>query len=247
MMNERTPWIVVALLAAALLWTHFSHGQRLSELSRTVTGPVSASLAGAEGEASSGALLARVLLLETQISELRQGARGTRAGSGSTHASRAGTAPPGGHRAAVAASAAAMGGGEQVLEVLESGDPEVRERLRDVIDDELTTRREQRREDRRAQRTAQAEQMVMDLVNEYGVPSGQAQTLRDLLADEHDQIREFFQTARQDHTWGEARDKAQDLREENDGEVGELLSDEAFEGWQTKREEEIARYYGRRR
>ena len=52
--------------------------------------------------------------------------------------------------------------GDLVLEVLESDDPEVRDRLREGIDDELSTRREDRREERRERRKAQAEQMVRD-------------------------------------------------------------------------------------
>ena len=138
-------------------------------------------------------------------------------------------------------------GGEQVLEVLESEDPEVRDRLRDVIDDELHARRERRREERREQKKAQAEQMVQDLVTSHGISSSQAESLRDLLSDEHDQIRSFFEAARQHHSWGEARDKAQDLREENDTEASELLSEDAYNAWQEQRDAEIERHYGRKR
>ena len=138
-------------------------------------------------------------------------------------------------------------GGEQVLEVLESENPEVRERLRDVIDDELHARREQRREERREQKKANAEQMVQDLVTNHEISSDQADSLRGLLNDEHDQIRGFFEAARQDHSWGEARDKAQDLREENDAEASELLSQDAYSAWQEQRDAEIERHYGRKR
>ena len=247
-MSERLPWIVVALLGAALLWTHISHGQRIEQLSRTLSGTEASSLTAEAGSDDRPALLARVKLLETQIAEMtqRRGQRqGPRAVAGNTSRQPAGSA--GGGSAAMAAAIPQVDSGDLVLEVLESDDPEVRDRLREVIDDELSTRREDRREERRERRKAQAEQMVRDLGNDYHISDSQQQTLRELLSDEQEQIGQFFQAARQDHSWGEARDKAQDLREDNDAEAMDLLNEEAYAGWQSKRDAEIARHYGRQR
>jgi len=190
------------------------------------------------------ALSARVETLEGQMQAMkkrkRRGHRGQRA-----LADEGGTAPI--RMGAAMARSVQSAGGEQVLEVLESEDPEVRERLRDVIDDELHARRERRREERRERKKAQAEQMVQDLVSGHGISTSQAESLRDLISDEHDQIRSFFEAARQDHSWGEARDKAQDLREENDAEASELLDEDAYNAWQEQRDAEIERHYGRKR
>ena len=247
-MTERLPWILVALLGAALLWMQMSHGKQIDELNRTLSGPQTANLADTETGTEAPALLARVQLLETQIAEMkkhRKGRKGRRAGLGrmGQQLANASRSPP----AAMASTGSATDSGETVLEVLESDDPNVRDRLSDVIDDELSARRERRWEERRERRAAQAEQMVTDLSREHRLSAGQQQTLRDLLSDEQEQISEFFQAARQDHSWGEARDKAQDLREENDAEAMELLDDEAYAAWQGKRDDEIARHYGRRR
>ena len=139
-MNERIPWILIALLCAGLLWTHVNHGQRIDQLNRELSGPEHTAKAATGTPNDRPALLARVQLLETQLAEMKQrrGGRHAKGPSSSLHA----RGLPGGQDSARAAPEEGAGDGEQVLEVLESDDPNVRERLRDVIDDELTARRE---------------------------------------------------------------------------------------------------------
>ena len=242
-MQDRLPWILSALLGAALLASHVSHERRLDQLGAALGETEVPTRLSKGAKQPMPALSARVGVLEEQVSAMkrkRRAHRGQRAVTGEANA-----APL--RMGAAMARSVPSSGGEQVLEVLESENPEVRERLRDVIDDELHARREQRREERREQKKANAEQMVQDLVTNHGISSSQAGSLRDLLSDEHDQIRSFFEAARQDHSWGEARDKAQDLREENDTEASELLGEDAYNAWQEQRDAEIERHYGRKR
>ncbi len=37
-MNERMPWILIAILCGGLLWTHVSHGQRIEQAGREQRG-----------------------------------------------------------------------------------------------------------------------------------------------------------------------------------------------------------------
>lgn len=242
-MNARLPWVLTALLGAALLFSHISHERRLDQMSAFLGESTIATQLSTDSEEPSRALSARVEALEGQIAKMKDRRRklGGREGQRAMSSQRALS------MAAATTTQVDRSGGEQVLEVLESEDPEVRERLRDVIDDELQSRREQRRAERRERKKANAEKMVQGLVSDYGISDSQADSLRDLLSDEHDQIREFFELARQDHSWGEARDKAQDLREENNEEVSELLDEDAYQAWQEQRDAEIARHYGRKR
>jgi len=243
-MQDRLPWILSALLGAALLASHVSHERRLDQLGAALGETEVPTRMSQESTQPVPALSARVETLEAQVQAMKKRKRRPHRGQRGL-ADGANTAPM--RMGAAMARSVESAGGEQVLEVLESEDPEVRDRLRDVIDDELHARRERRREERREQKKAQAEQMVQDLVTSHGISSSQAESLRDLLSDEHDQIRSFFEAARQDHSWGEARDKAQDLREENDTEASELLSEDAYNAWQEQRDAEIERHYGRKR
>ncbi len=246
-MTERLPWILVAILGVALLWMQLNHGKQINQLNQALAGNDSVKLAGTDDGDQSPALLSRVTLLETQVAQLKDRRKGRGGAGGPRGSGRVALGGPATRHAAMAGTAESGAAGDQVLEVLESDDPDVRSRLHDVIDEELSNRRERRRDERRERRAAEAERMVLDLTSEYGLSAGQSTSLRELLSDEQEQIREFFQAARQDHSWGEARDKAQDLREENDGEAMDLLGEQAYEGWQAKRDAELERYYGRRR
>jgi hypothetical protein len=245
-MNARLPWVLTALLSAALLFSHLSHERRLDQMNEFLGESAITTQLSKDDKQPSQALSARVEALEGQIAKMKDRRR-KRGGHHGQSALRDGTGQRSMSMAAAMATPAERSGGEQVLEVLESEDPEVRERLRDVIDDELQSRREQRRAERREQKKANAEKMVQGLISEYGISDSQAGSLRELLSDEHDQIRELFELARQDHSWGEARDKAQDLREENNEDVSELLDEDAYKAWQEQRDAEIARHYGRKR
>jgi len=245
-MTQKLPWILVAILGAALLYMHMSHGEQIDQLNRSLSGNQSVHMAGTGDDNDGPALLSRITLLESQVADLKARRKG-RAGPGGLLGARRAATGAGAGQASMLEARAAGRTGEQVLEVLESDNPEVRSRLHDVIDEELSNRRERRRDERRERRAAETEQMVQDMTREYALSGSQSTSLRDLLSDEQEQIREFFQAARQDHSWGEARDKAQDLREDNDAEVMDLLSEQAYESWQAKRDAEIERYYGRRR
>ena len=242
-MQDRLPWILSALLGAALLASHISHERRLDQLGVALGETEVPTRLSKGAKQPTPALSARVGVLEEQVSAMKRKRRAHRGQQAVTNGAEAATM----RMEAAMAQNVQSAGGEQVLEVLESEDPEVRERLRDVIDDELHARRELRREERREQKKAHAEKMVQDLVTSHGISSSQAESLRGLLNDEHDQIRGFFEAARQDHSWGEARDKAQDLREENDAEASELLREDAYTAWQEQRDAEIERHYGRKR
>ena len=131
-----------------------------------------------------------------------------------------------------------------VMEALESYNPEIRNRLKAVIQEEQDRIREETRQERRRRRDERAKEQLAKLAQDADLSPTQVTFLTDRLSLERDLISEIFREARADHSYGEASDKAQKIRAETDGEVQELLDDQQFTVYQAMREEEMNRRYG---
>jgi len=131
-----------------------------------------------------------------------------------------------------------------VMEALESYNPQIRNRLKAVIEEEQDRIREETRHERRKRRDERARQQLAKLAEDADLSPTQVTFLTDRLSLERDLIAEIFREARADHSYGEASDKAQKIRAETDGEVQELLDDQQFTVYQGMREEEMNRRYG---
>lgn len=250
-MTSRIPWILTAVLAAALALTLWAQGARIHELESQLLGNGETQVVATETGDTAGAkvtsthsgdkpLVVRLQRLETAVELLqaRVGKRKERKHHGA--ASAAFTGGPG-HRGRLDLDS------HNVIDALESNDPDVRDRLGSLLRDEMDEQRESRREERREQRRQRAEEVLRELAEEHGFSDTQYQGMSDLLSDERDEISGIFQAAREDHSYGEARDKAHEIREETAAQAESILSEEQYAAWEAKREEEMARYYGRRR
>ncbi|MCP4872324.1 MAG: hypothetical protein GY898_26790 [Proteobacteria bacterium] len=128
-----------------------------------------------------------------------------------------------------------------------SDDPEVREQLGAVIRDEMDAAREERWEERRERSALRREERVEQLRADAGLTDEQADFVEGLLTDESEAVWAMFRAAREDGSWGDAHDKADEMRADTDERAGEQLSDEQLAAYRAMREEEEARRFGRRR
>ncbi len=134
---------------------------------------------------------------------------------------------------------------EAIVEALESEDPEVRARLAEVVRGEMETAHEERREERRERRRERSLSRLDELRDAAGLSESQHATLTVLLTGELDSIQDVFSEAHEDGSFGEAREKATEIRAESDEEASRVLDEDQYEAWSAMREEEEARRFGR--
>lgn len=128
--------------------------------------------------------------------------------------------------------------GEDLASSLESPDPEVRERVSSLVREEMEAASEERWDQRRKRRTERIEQALTDFASAQSLTPADQDSLTDLWTDEREQIGDLFRKAREDMSWGKARQEAEALREETDASVKAMLSEENYAAWVQMREEE---------
>jgi hypothetical protein len=124
-----------------------------------------------------------------------------------------------------------------VLEVLESYDPQVRDRLKAVIQEEQDRLRDERWEMRNQRWAERTQKQIADFSEKAGLSAEQSAEISTLLNSERDQISALFQNARQDMSFGEARNKARELRENNDAKAKEILDEGQYTAFMDMRAE----------
>lgn len=128
-----------------------------------------------------------------------------------------------------------------LVDMLDSDDPDLQTRLRAVVRDQ----RELERDARRAKRQTRWEEDTLGrlamLSDQVGLDQIQQDTLFSILSRARDLTGEAFREAREDHSFGDAREKAARFRKEADDEARELLSDGQFGAYETMRNEEMDR------
>ena len=164
-MSPRNHWLLTSAVAAALLFCVVSYGKRIQSLEAQLGVDSSAANSAAvtstqPADRVPGAIAERVRALELELAHLKQRrapphhrSKGLRASASTRHTSSAATAT--------------VIDTDDVLEVLDSDDPDVRDRLGEMLRDEMQDQREERRADRIAKRKERAERMVRDLAQEF--------------------------------------------------------------------------------
>jgi len=202
--------------------------------------------ASATGPATSASLEQRVLALEAEQRVLREELRALQgSASGAANAAVARYAADRDVTPTGTAVAAAGGLGETeeatreaLVELLDSDDPEVRNRLRAVMQEERERMHEERHEERTARRKAEAMAALQKLAGETDLDQGEVAKIAGFIDTEAEQLRVVFQEARRDHSWDQARERVGEIRGETDQKVKGLLDDEQYQAYATMREEE---------
>lgn len=200
-----------------------------------------------ESNSTDGDLVRRVQELESQVGRLRaqlgHGDGKTFSVAATNHAGTVLTT--GSHYAADGDRDDVFDDAENaVMEALESYNPQIRDRLRAVVQEEQERLREEAREERRERWDQRTEDRLAKLTDNVSLSPHQLSSLTEWLSLERDQITEVFRQARRDHSFGEAREKAQKFRNETNEEVKGLLDDDQFTAYQAMREEEDNRRFG---
>ncbi|HCP48560.1 MAG TPA: hypothetical protein DIU15_21155 [Deltaproteobacteria bacterium] len=250
-MRSRVPWILSSFLAAGLALSLWSQGARIAQLEGQLVGAGAVEAGSVQAQAqvwggedqpneNGSPLVVRLQRVEEEVQSLRKKVERRRANKLRGAASALVSGSPRHHGIADIDS-------HNVIDALDSDDPDIRQRLGSLVRDEMEEQREQRREERREKRRQRMEAMLEELAEQHQFTDSQYQGLSDLISEERDEISELFRAAREDHSFGQARERAQEIREETEAEAQNILNEEQYAAWSAKREEELARYYGRRR
>lgn len=237
-MSQSNPAILVgAVIAVGALGVLFWSGQSAEPSPDTV---LEARVASLEQEVAT-------LKMELERRRERGQRRGAARGDGSRLGRAAGATLDDESLAREIARKARVGGppGEEaqgaVLDVLDSDDPQVRERLDALVRDSLEEEREQRMERRRERAEQRAAERLDQLANDANLTRAQVDELDAALAQEREEIFAIFRAAREDGSWNEARQKAGEIRTGTDEKVAELLSEGQLDAWNAMREEDAQR------
>lgn len=137
---------------------------------------------------------------------------------------------------------------EAVAEVLASDDPALAARLREVVRAQVDARRDEVREARQARWEERTLSALSEMGTELGLDRSQQDAVFAVLARNRDRTGEAFRTARQDHSFGEARKLAATHRQEADAEARALLDDDQYDGYlKLRAKERERRGYGPRK
>jgi len=131
---------------------------------------------------------------------------------------------------------------EAVIDALASPDPEVRQRLRAVLQEEHERMRDERFDEHMARSKARSMERLNRLASEASLSATQVREVAGFLDTESEQLRGIFREARRDHSFGEARDQAEQLRAQTDQQVKDVLEEEQFQAYQSMRAEEGERF-----
>jgi hypothetical protein len=225
------------IMKAVMGWVIvISQVKRIAELETQVA--EGGSSAGSPGQEIKGAqtqsrdLESRVARLEAQV---LKGQVNTALAS-NRHPNQAGQMPAGGPEKLLA-TPGQKAESAQILEVLESYDPQVRDRLKAVIQEEQDRLRDERWEMRNQRWQERTEKQISEFSENAKLSAQQSAEISTLLTSEREQISALFQQARQDMSFGEARQKARDLRDENDAKAKEILDEDQITAFMEMREE----------
>lgn len=126
-----------------------------------------------------------------------------------------------------------------VFGVLESDDPEVRQRLRGVLRQEMRALRDERVADRQEQRKMELEARFNEFAQRSSLTGQQREELEPMLVDEQKERHRIRQDARAgDMDRRSAREQIQALREETDQRAGELLDEQQLGEYKAMREQD---------
>jgi hypothetical protein len=130
-----------------------------------------------------------------------------------------------------------------VVEALEADESPLRVAVQGMINDSMENRRQEWRAVRRAAHEARDQDRLKGFFEKVELSEGQSEAMTTRLEEERKQIGSEWRKARQDMQFEGMRDRMRDLRRQTDADLGEVLSNEQLEQWQSYRKEN----WGRRR
>lgn len=118
-----------------------------------------------------------------------------------------------------------------MLSLLEADRPELREKLRAVVQEQQEAIMHERQEMRRERWIARAEGQLAELTGDAALSAEQRRAIVDIVAGNRDQIVDVMRNAETSKDYANARETRRRLRDEADARVRELLTAPQYEGY----------------
>jgi hypothetical protein len=133
-----------------------------------------------------------------------------------------------------------------VLSLLEADRPELREKLRAVVQEQQETLEHQQQEQRRERWIARTEARLGELSGQAALTDAQRQAILQLMLASRDQITDVMRSADTSEAFAAGRETVKRLRLETDAKIRELLSAAQYEAYKQALGDDDERGPGRR-
>lgn len=118
-----------------------------------------------------------------------------------------------------------------VLSLLEADRPELREKLRGVVQEQQRTLEQQQREERRERWVARREARLLEVGKEIGLNAEQQQAVLHIMLATRDQVSDMRQSAQTPEAINGVRAQARAVREQSEAQIRELMSTKQYEAF----------------
>jgi hypothetical protein len=125
-----------------------------------------------------------------------------------------------------------------VLSLLEADRPELREKLRAVVQEQQQSLEQEQREERRERWVTRHQARLLELGNEVGLTPAQQESILHITLATRDQIRDVRQSADSPEAINVAREKSRALREQSEAQIRALMKPDQYEAYRQRFEDD---------
>jgi hypothetical protein len=118
-----------------------------------------------------------------------------------------------------------------VLSLLEADRPELREKLRGVVQEQQRTLEQQQREERRERWVTRREARLLEVGKDIGLNAEQQQAVLHIMLATRDQVSDMRQSAQTPEAINGVREQARAVREQSEAQIRELMSTKQYESF----------------
>lgn len=133
-----------------------------------------------------------------------------------------------------------------VLSLLEADRPELREKLRGVVQEQQRTLEQEQREERRERWVARREARLLEVGTEIGLSADQRQAVLHVMLATRDQIGDMMQSAQTPEAINATRAQARAVREQSEAQIRGLMSASQYETFRARFEDDDDEWRGPR-
>jgi len=125
-----------------------------------------------------------------------------------------------------------------VLTLLEADHPELRAKLRAVVQEQQQTLEQEQREQRRERWITRQEARLLEVAGEAGLSADQRKAMMLIMLGTRDQLADMRQSAETPEAIAQTRAKMRELREQSDAQIRQLLKPEQYEAYRARFEDD---------
>lgn len=125
-----------------------------------------------------------------------------------------------------------------VLSLLEADRPELREKLRAVVQEQQQSLEQERREEQRERWVTRRQARLLEVGTEIGLSAEQQESILHITLATRDQIRDIRQSAQTPEAINAAREKSRALREQSEAQIRAQMKPEQYEAYRQRFEDD---------